>query len=88
VRNLYGLIQQFRFDVGWNAAAETAVTAPQKPEKGMYIDMLKDGSGKILSVRSKGRFFNLHVILDSGQQVNKLFNPAKMTLSKEPAWQE
>lgn len=87
LRNPYGLTQQFRFDVGWKSAAESVATVPLKPEKDMYIDMPGVGRGRILSVRGKGRFFNLHVILDDGRQVNKPFNPTKMTLSKEPMWQ-
>ena len=87
LRNPYGLTQQFRFDVGWKSAAETVATVPLKPEKDMYIDMPGVGRGRILSVRGKGRFFNLHVILNDGRQVNKPFNPAKMTLSEEPTWQ-
>lgn len=87
LRNPYGLTQQFRFDVGWKSAAESVATVPLKPEKDLYIDMPGVGRGRILSVRGKGRFFNLHVILDDGRQVNKPFNPAKMTLSKEPTWQ-
>lgn len=87
LRNPYGLTQQFRFDVGWKSAAESLETVLLKPETDMYIDMPGVGRGRILSVRGKGRFFNLHVILECGRQVNKPFNPAKMTLSKEPAWQ-
>lgn len=87
LRNPYGLTQQFRFDVGWKSAAESVATVPLKPEKDMYIDMPGVGRGRIVSVRGKGRFFNLHVILEDGRQVNKPFNPAKMTLSKEPTWQ-
>ena len=87
VCNPYGLTQQFRFDVGWKSAAESVPTVPLKPEKDMYIDMPGIGCGRVLSVRGKGRFFHLHVILDDGRQVNKLFNPAKMTLLKEPTWQ-
>ena len=87
LRNPYGLTQQFRFDVGWKSAAESVATVPCKPEKDMYIDMQGVGRGRILSVRGKGRFFNLHVTLDDGRQVNKPFNPVKMTLSKEPTWQ-
>lgn len=87
LRNPFGLTQQFRFDVGWKSVAESVATAPLTPEKDMYIDMQGVGVGRILSVRGKGLFFNLHVILDDGRQVNKPFNPSKMTLSKEPAWQ-
>lgn len=87
LRNPYGLTQQFRFDVGWKSAAVSVATVPLKPEKDMYINMPGVGRGRILSVRGKGQFFNLHVILEDGRQVNKPFNPAKMTLSKEPTWQ-
>lgn len=87
VHNPYGLTQQFRFDVGWKSAAETAATVLLKPEKDMYINIPGIGCGQILSVRGKGQFFNLHVILDDGRQLNRPFNPAKMTLSKEPTWQ-
>lgn len=87
LRNPYGLTQQFRFDVGWKSAAESVTRVPLRPEKDMYIDMPGVGRGRIVSVRGKGRFFHLHVILNDGCQVNKPFNPAKMTLSKEPTWQ-
>ena len=87
LRDPFGLTQQFRFDVGWKSVAESVATVRLTPEKDMYIDMPGVGFGRILSVRGKGRFFNLHVFLDDGRQVNKPFNPAKMTLSKEPTWQ-
>jgi hypothetical protein len=87
LRDPFGLTQQFRFDVGWKSAAESAAAAPVKPRKDMGINMADVGRGRILSVRDKGRFFNLHVMLEDGRQVNKLFNPATMTLSKDPMWQ-
>jgi len=82
------LTNQFRFDVGWKSVAEIVDMPPLLPEKDMYIDMPGVGHGRIISVRRKGKFFNLHVILDDGRQVNKPFNPVKMSLSKEPMWQE
>lgn len=87
LQNPFGLTQQFRFDVGWKAAAESVVLAPMRPEKDLYIDMPGVGLGRILSVRGKGKFYNLHVIFHDGRQVNSPFNPAKMTLSKESLWQ-
>lgn len=87
LRDPYGRTQQFRFDVGWKSAAESLVAIPLKPEKEMLIEMPGFGRGRIMSVREKGKFFNLHVILDDGRQVNKLFNPAKMTLSRGATWQ-
>ena len=88
VGNPYGLTQQFRFDVGWKSAAESISSVPLRPEKDMYIDVPGVGRGQIISVRAKGRFFNLHLILENGQQAKKLFNPATMTLSEEPLWRE
>ncbi|WP_448172018.1 protein NO VEIN domain-containing protein [Rhizobacter fulvus] len=88
LRDPFGLVTQFRFDVGWKAAAETVTTVPAVPEKGLYIDIAGVGMGTILSVRGKGLFFHVHVILKDGKQVNSLFHPAKMSLSKEPPWHE
>ena len=83
VQNPYGLTQQFRFDSGWKSAAISKAAAPMKPEAGLLIDIPDVGLGRIQSVRKKGRFFSLHVILDGGKQVYKLFNPATMKLSTE-----
>ena len=83
VQNPYGLTQQFRFDSGWKSAAISKAAVPMKPEAGLVIDIPDVGLGRIQSVRKKGRFFSLHVILDGGKQVHKLFNPATMKLSTE-----
>jgi hypothetical protein len=83
VQNPYGLTQQFRFDSGWKTAAINEAAVPLTPSAGMCIDIPEAGRGRIQSVRKKGRFFGLHVILDSGRQMNTLFNPAKMKLSVE-----
>lgn len=88
VRNPFGQAQQFRYDVGWKAAAEKISGAPLVPDKGLYVDIAGVGLGCIVSVRGKGKFFNIHVILQGGKQANYAFNPAKMTLSEEPLWQE
>lgn len=83
LRNPYGLTQQFRFDSGWKSAAIRVGAVPLLPEKGMLVEIPGIGQGRIQSVRTKGRFFNLHVILEDGRQVNKPFNPATMKLSSE-----
>lgn len=83
LNNPYGLTQQFRFDSGWKSAAHSEAAVPMKPEAGLHIDLPGLGKGRILSVRRKGQFYNLHVILESGRQVNKIFNPATMSLSTE-----
>ncbi|WP_181924141.1 DUF3883 domain-containing protein [Cupriavidus taiwanensis] len=83
LRNPYGQTQQFRFDSGWKSAAISVEQVPLRPEKNMFIEIPAIGRGRIQSVRTKGRFFNLHVILEDGRQINKPFNPATMRLSKE-----
>lgn len=83
LRNPYGLTQRFMFDSGWKSAAIGVEAVPLRPEKNLLVEMPGLGRGRILSVRAKGKFFNLHVILEDGSQVNKLFNPATMTLSAE-----
>lgn len=88
VKNPFGLAQQFRYDVGWKAAAEKISGAPSIPDKGLYVDMAGIGVGRIISVHPKGKFFKIHVILQGGKQRNCVFNPAKMTLSEEPLWHE
>lgn len=88
VKNPFGMAQQFRYDVGWKAAAEKISGSPSVPDKGLYIDIAEVGLGRIISVRGKGRFFNIHVVLQGGKQANVVFNPAKMALSEEPLWHE
>jgi len=86
VKNPFGMAQHFRYDVGWKAAAEKISGSPSVPDKGLYIDIAEVGLGRIISVRGKGRFFNIHVVLQGGKQANVVFNPSKMTLSEEPLW--
>jgi hypothetical protein len=88
VKNPFGQAQQFRYDVGWKATAEKISGARLVPDKGLYVDIADVGLARIISVRGKGKFFNIHVILQSGKQGNYAFNPAKMALSEEPLWQE
>lgn len=88
LKNPFGLALQFRYDVGWKAAAEKISGAPSIPEKGLYVDIAGVGAGRIISVRVRGKFSNIHVILQDGKQTNCVFNPAKMTLSEEPLWPE
>jgi Domain of unknown function (DUF3883) len=83
LQNPYGLTQQFRFDSGWKSAAIGVDAVPLRPEKDLLINIPGIGQGRIQSVRTKGRFFNLHVVLEDGRQVNKPFNPATMELSRE-----
>lgn len=56
---------------------------PLRPEAGLCVEVPGEGSGVIVSVKKHGQFFKLHVSLRDGQQVFKMYNPAKMKLSSE-----
>ncbi len=83
VKDPYGQAQQFRFDSGWKTAAIGQATVPLKPAVGLYIEMPGVGRGRILSVKKGTQLFKVHVLLDGGGQVNRLFNPTTMKLSAE-----
>ena len=83
VKDPYGQTQQFRFDSGWKTAAIGQATVPLKPAVGLYIEMPGVGRGRILSVKKGTQLFKVHVLLDGGGQVNRLFNPSTMKLSAE-----
>lgn len=83
LKNPYGLTQQFRFDSGWKSAAHSEAAVPMNPEAGLNIELPELGKGRILSAQKKGQFYKLHIVFDNGRQVNKIFNPATMTLSAE-----
>lgn len=83
VKDPYGQTQQFRFDSGWKTAAIGQATVPLKPAVGLYIEMPGVGRGRILSVKKGTQLFKVHVLLDGGGQVNRLFNPTTMKLSAE-----
>ena len=83
LQNPYGLTQQFRFDSGWKSAAMSQAAVPLRPEVGLFVDIPGVGRGRILSFKKANQFYKLHVVLDGGGQVHKLFNPATMRLSAE-----
>jgi hypothetical protein len=83
LQNPYGLTQQFRFDSGWKSAAMIQAAVPLKPEVGLFVDIPGVGRGRILSFKKANQFYKLHVMLDGGGQVHRLFNPATMRLSAE-----
>jgi hypothetical protein len=83
VKDPYGQTQQFRFDSGWKTAAIGRATVPLKPAVSLYIEMPGVGRGRILSVKKGTQLFKVHVLLDGGGQVNRLFNPTTMKLSAE-----
>ncbi|MES2784724.1 MAG: DUF3883 domain-containing protein [Pseudomonadota bacterium] len=84
VNNPFGRVDQFRFDSGWKAAAirETG-TIPLVPAAGLRIDIPGLGMGTIASVKKGGSMFcKVHVYLADGRQVFRVFDPARMRLSK------
>jgi hypothetical protein len=85
VNNPFGRADQFRFDSGWKAVAtREAGVPPLKPAVGVRIDIPGLGTGTIASVKKHGNmFYKVHVYLADGRQVFKVFDPARMRLSKE-----
>jgi len=83
LQNPYGLTQQFRFDSGWKSAAMSQAAVPLRPEVGLFVEIPGVGRGRIMSFKKANQFYKLHVMLDGGGQVHKLFNPATMRLSAE-----
>jgi hypothetical protein len=83
VKNPFGLTNQFRFDSGWRSAAINETEVPLKPEVGLIVEIPGDGRGQIFSLRKKGQFLKLHVILNGGGQIYRTYNPATMKLFAE-----
>lgn len=84
VNDPFGKADQFRFDSGWKATATSEASAlPLVPAPGLRIDIQGLGSGTIFSVKKAGSmFYKVHVYLADGRQVFKVFEPARMRLSK------
>lgn len=84
VNNPFGKADQFRFDSGWKAAATREAGAPPLvPAAGLHVDIPGVGMGIIASVKKGGSmFYKVHVYLADGRQVFKVFDPARMRLSK------
>lgn len=85
VNNPFGRADQFRFDSGWKAAAiREAAPPPLVPTAGLRIEIPGLGTGTIASVKKGGSMFSkVHVYLADGRQVFRVFDPARMRLSKE-----
>jgi hypothetical protein len=82
IRDPFGQIDQFRFDSGWKEVAEGAVAALE-PAEGRRMEK-SDGSeaGVILTVVEAGVLRKLRVRLDSGEEVDRIFDPSKMVISE------
>jgi hypothetical protein len=83
VKDPFGQTDQFRYDSGWKDIAVKAPSIQLKPEPGLFVEILGEGKGKILSVKKAAQFFKLHVVLPGNRQLFKTFNPQTMTLSTE-----
>ena len=83
VQNPYGLTTEFRFDSGWKSTALVQAAIPLVPAVGLCVEMPGVGRGKIMSFKRANQLYKLHVILDSGGQANRIFNPATMKLSAD-----
>ncbi|CAG9234826.1 DUF3883 domain-containing protein [Burkholderia vietnamiensis] len=83
VRNPFGNAGQFRYDSGWKDIAISEKSSALVPVEGLRIEIEGDGSGTIIAVpKIGGRFTRVQVRLDDGTEIIRIFNPAKMRLSK------
>ena len=84
VNNPFGKADQFRFDSGWKAVASSEAGAPPLvPAAGLSIDIPGLGIGTIASIKKSGNmFYKIHVYLTDGRQIFRVFDPARMHLSK------
>lgn len=83
VKDPFGLTGQFRFDSGWKSVAQSEMLSLLKPEAGVRIAIPTDGNGTIVSVKKRGQFYKMHVILEGGAQIHRTYNPATMKLLSE-----
>lgn len=83
IQGPYALTDRFCFDSNWKLKAVAAETAIAKPVAGMFVNVPGLGKGRIISVKSASSLSRLHILFDGGRQRWKLFEPGKMTLSKE-----
>jgi hypothetical protein len=83
VKNPFGSAGQFRYDSGWKDIAISEKSAALIPTEGLRINIDGVGGGEVVSVlKASGLFTRIQVRLDDGTEVVRVFNPAKMQLSK------
>ena len=83
VKNPFGNVGQFRYDSGWKDVAVSERSAALVPAEGLRIKIDDVGSGEIVSVIKIGGIFSrIQVRLDDATEIVRVFNPAKMQLSK------
>ncbi|WP_374354292.1 sacsin N-terminal ATP-binding-like domain-containing protein [Thermomonas sp.] len=82
IQNPFGKTSQFRFDLGWKAAAEKREGRPQRPEVGLSVDIPEKGRGVIRVVEGSAVFTRITIEFQDGSTLTRMFNPATMKLSE------
>ncbi len=82
IKDPFGQATEFMFDSGWKKLADSVAVSNDKPEVGYQIEIPDKGVGEITQVIKKGKFFKLHVRLDTGDSVFiNPFVPGRMKLT-------
>jgi len=81
INNPFGMTDQFRYDSGWKGAAVAKPLMPFFPSPGLQIQVDGEGKGRIVSAKRKGPdFYKLHIQLEDGRQIYRVYDPSKMQL--------
>jgi hypothetical protein len=81
IQDPFGKTDQFRFDSGWKSVIARAAEV-MEPAPGRRISIEGLGAGTILTVTGGGLLRRLSIRLDSGEEVTRTFDPARMSVSK------
>jgi len=82
IQNPFGKTSQFRFDLGWKAAAEKSEGRPQRPEIGLSVDIPDKGRGVIRVVEGSAVLTRITIEFPDKSTLIRTFNPATMKLSE------
>jgi hypothetical protein len=80
IQDPFGKTNQFRFDSGWKSAMSG--TEVLDPAPGLCVSIESLGLGTIVRVTEAGLLRRLIIRLDSGEELSRIYDPTKMSLSK------
>ena len=81
IQDPFGKTNQFRFDSGWKGAVAGDIEVLE-PAQGRRISIDGVGAGSILSVAEAGVLRRLNIRLDSGEEITRTYDPARMSVSE------
>jgi hypothetical protein len=81
IQDPFGKTNQFRFDSGWKGAV-AGDSEVLEPAQGRRISIDGVGAGSILSVAEAGVLRRLYIRLDSGEEITRTYDPARMSVTE------